>query len=225
LRFTEVVKLEFLGGKLSQSDPIPAVFLAGLVPGQTPSLVARNFESGPARSVISFLVRAATMDTDDSKSEILNSWKEVAQYLGRGTRTVQRWEQDLGLPVRRPRGKRHSAVMALRQDIDAWVRNRPQIDDQESADRLDSPPGGGHSSLPSEYSAIRETIRTSRGLRTQTRQLRTEMSLAVHSLVSILQQIRTNRDSNLSAEPLEPLLPQTANPKHAAPYPKGPMSA
>jgi len=72
------------------------------------------------------------MDTDDSKSEILNSWKEVAEYLGRGTRTVQRWEQDLGLPVRRPRGKRHSAVMALRQVLDRWVRNRPQIDHQES---------------------------------------------------------------------------------------------
>ena len=180
------------------------MFLAGLVPGQTPSLVARDFESGPARSVVSFMVRAATMATDDSKSEILNSWKEVAQYLGRGTRTVQRWEQDLGLPVRRPRGKRHSAVMALRPDIDAWVRNRPQNNHQENGDRLDSPPG--QSSLPSECSAIRETIRTSRGLRAQTRQLRTEMSLALHSLVSSLQRIHRNQDSNLSAELLDPPL-------------------
>ena len=144
------------------------------------------------------------MATDDSKSEILNSWKEVAQYLGRGTRTVQRWEQDLGLPVRRPRGKRHSAVMALRPDIDAWVRNRPQNNHQENGDRLDSPPG--QSSLPSECSAIRETIRTSRGLRAQTRQLRTEMSLALHSLVSSLQRIHRNQDSNLSAELLDPPL-------------------
>jgi len=173
------------------------MFLAGLVPGQTPSLVARDFESGPARFAILFLVRAATMDTDDSKSEILNSWKEVAEYLGRGTRTVQRWEQDLGLPVRRPRGKRHSAVLALRQDLDTWVRNRPQINHQESGP------------LPWECSAIRETIRTSRGLRTQTRQLRAEMSLALHSLVSILQRIQTNQDSNVSAERLEPLSPRT----------------
>jgi len=133
------------------------------------------------------------MDTDDSKSEILNSWKEVAEYLGRGTRTVQRWEQDLGLPVRRPRGKRHSAVMALRQDLDTWVRNRPQINHQESGP------------IPWECSAIRETIRTSRGLRTQSRQLRTELSLALHSLVSNLHRIHTNQDSNVSAERLEPL--------------------
>jgi len=147
------------------------------------------------------------MVTDDSKSEILNSWKEVAEYLGRGTRTVQRWEQDLGLPVRRPRGKRHSAVMALRQDLDSWVRNRPQINDQGSGDRLDS--SARHSPIPFECSVIRETIRASRGLRTQTRQLRTEMSLALHSLVSMLERIRTNQDSNVPAERLEPLSPPT----------------
>ncbi len=31
---------------------------------------------------------------------VLNSWKEIACYLGRGVRTVQRYERDLGLPVR-----------------------------------------------------------------------------------------------------------------------------
>jgi len=141
------------------------------------------------------------MVTDDSKNEILNFWKEVAEYLGRGTRTVQRWEQDLGLPVRRPRGKRHSAVMALRQDLDSWVRNRPQINDQGNGDRLDSPLG--HTPILSQCAQIRDTIQTSRGLRTQTRQLRAEMSLALHSLVSILQRIRTNQGSNLSAESVD----------------------
>lgn len=54
-------------------------------------------------------------------SEILNSWKEVAAYLRRGVRTVQRWEHDLQLPVRRPREKGHSAVLALRSEIDQWL--------------------------------------------------------------------------------------------------------
>lgn len=53
--------------------------------------------------------------------EMLNSWKEVAVYLGRGVRTVQRWEMDLGLPVRRPRGKPRSAVIALKPEIDQWL--------------------------------------------------------------------------------------------------------
>ena len=58
--------------------------------------------------------------------EIVNSWKEIAAYLGRGVRTVQRWEAELGLPVRRPRGKERSAVIALRSDLDRWLQHAPQ---------------------------------------------------------------------------------------------------
>jgi CheY-like chemotaxis protein len=52
---------------------------------------------------------------------ILHSWKEIARYLGCGVRTVQRWEHDLGLPVRRPRGEIRSAVIALTSELDAWL--------------------------------------------------------------------------------------------------------
>jgi phage terminase Nu1 subunit (DNA packaging protein) len=58
--------------------------------------------------------------------DVLNSWKEIAAYMGRGVRTVQRWEQELGLPVRRPRGKERSAVIALKPDLDRWLRETPQ---------------------------------------------------------------------------------------------------
>ena len=58
-------------------------------------------------------------------SEVLNSWKEIAAYMGRGVRTVQRWEQELGLPVRRPRGKDRSAVIALKADLDQWLQRVP----------------------------------------------------------------------------------------------------
>lgn len=60
-----------------------------------------------------------------ANSEVLNSWKEVATYLGRGVRTVQRWEQELGLPVRRPRGKSRSAVIAFRNELDQWLHHAP----------------------------------------------------------------------------------------------------
>ena len=56
-------------------------------------------------------------------AEVLNSWKEIAAYMGRGVRTVQRWEQELGLPVRRPRGKERSAVIALKKDLDLWLQS------------------------------------------------------------------------------------------------------
>ena len=57
-------------------------------------------------------------------ADVLNSWKEIAAYLRRGVRTVQRWERDLNLPVRRPRNRSRSAVIALCSDIDSWLANR-----------------------------------------------------------------------------------------------------
>jgi hypothetical protein len=60
-----------------------------------------------------------------SDRKILNSWKEIAGYLGRGVRTVQRWEAQLGLPVHRPAGKDHSAVLAFSTELDQWLDSRP----------------------------------------------------------------------------------------------------
>ena len=57
----------------------------------------------------------------EEKRRFLSTWKEIAQYLGRGVRTVQRWEERLGLPVRRFDGKPRSAVMAIADELDAWV--------------------------------------------------------------------------------------------------------
>lgn len=53
---------------------------------------------------------------------ILNGWKEIAAHLGRGVRTVQRWES-LGLPIRRPKRKDRSAVVAFAQEVDDWLRS------------------------------------------------------------------------------------------------------
>jgi hypothetical protein len=61
----------------------------------------------------------------ENPTNILNSWKEIAVYLGRGVRTVQRWEQDLELPVRRPANRSRSAVIALRTELDDWIASRP----------------------------------------------------------------------------------------------------
>jgi hypothetical protein len=54
---------------------------------------------------------------------VLTSWKEIAEYAGKSVRTVQRWEVQFGLPVRRPdrAGRRKSSVLIYRNDLDAWV--------------------------------------------------------------------------------------------------------
>ncbi|MBZ5567485.1 MAG: hypothetical protein LAN64_06500 [Acidobacteriia bacterium] len=74
--------------------------------------------------------------------EILNSWKEIANYLGRGVRTVQRWERDLGLPVHRPKGKDRSAVLAFPYELQAWLHSTPVRSQDRSSPSPNS--GNGH---------------------------------------------------------------------------------
>ena len=57
--------------------------------------------------------------------DILSSWKEIANYLRAGIRTVQRYERLHGLPVRRPAGKLRASVIATRAEIDAWLAASP----------------------------------------------------------------------------------------------------
>ncbi|MEK7409374.1 MAG: hypothetical protein AAB225_30280, partial [Acidobacteriota bacterium] len=56
--------------------------------------------------------------------ERLESWKEIAVYLNRDTRTVQRWEHDKGLPVHRLPGGSRAGVYALKSELDAWWSSR-----------------------------------------------------------------------------------------------------
>jgi len=64
---------------------------------------------------------------DPGAKKFLNSWKQIARYLGRGVRTVQRWEREFGLPIRRPRGRRRSAVIALTAELDAWLESHQHL--------------------------------------------------------------------------------------------------
>jgi hypothetical protein len=57
--------------------------------------------------------------------QFLTGWKEIANHLGKGVRTVQRYERELGLPVRRPAGKDRGSVVAVAAEIDGWVKASP----------------------------------------------------------------------------------------------------
>lgn len=66
---------------------------------------------------------------------ILNSWKEISGFIGRGVRTVQRWEELYGLPVHRAAGRNRSAVYALSDELDAWLRSgKTHVKPQEKTD-------------------------------------------------------------------------------------------
>jgi hypothetical protein len=55
---------------------------------------------------------------------LLSDWKQIAGYFGRGVRTVQRWERDLGLPVRRIGEQRKGSVIAFVAELDDWLNQR-----------------------------------------------------------------------------------------------------
>jgi CheY-like chemotaxis protein len=96
--------------------------IATILEGEMASL-QENFHTRSAD--ISAPAENTRRNSDGGNSSILNSWKEIAHYLGRGVRTVQRWERDLGLPVHRPKGQDRSATLALTSELDQWLRETP----------------------------------------------------------------------------------------------------
>ena len=58
-------------------------------------------------------------------TEIFSGWKSIAKYLDKGVRTVQRYEREHGLPVRRPAGRRKGSVVATKAELDAWLTAGP----------------------------------------------------------------------------------------------------
>src|SRR5690349_7880049 len=54
----------------------------------------------------------------------LDSWKEIATYLGRDVTTVQRWEKREGMPVHRHVHDKRGSVYALQSELDGWRESR-----------------------------------------------------------------------------------------------------
>ena len=63
----------------------------------------------------------------------LESWGEIASYLRRDIRTVQRWEKDLALPVRRLKIGKLGSVYAYRSELDKWYQERQPAADASTA--------------------------------------------------------------------------------------------
>ena len=54
----------------------------------------------------------------------LESWKEISAHLRKSVRTIQRWEREAGLPVRRVRVGGKAVVFAYRTELDTWWMRR-----------------------------------------------------------------------------------------------------
>ena len=69
----------------------------------------------------------------------LDSWKEIAAYLGRGIRTVQRWEREEGLPVHRLAHEKRGSIYARKEELAAWWESRRLTLAHPGPDAVDAP--------------------------------------------------------------------------------------
>ena len=77
----------------------------------------------------------------------LESWKEIAAYLRRDVRTVQRWEQTDGLPIHRHRRAQRPLPYAYRAELDAWWASRSDASDRTAEDGGPGQPPGDRRGL------------------------------------------------------------------------------
>lgn len=119
--------------------------------------------------------------TSANSSTVLTSWKDIARYMGKGVRTVQRWEQDFGLPVRRPHGSNKKAVLARPCDLDAWVALRcaSRADRSSPAHFADAK---DRTASVAFLSSLHARIQTAQMLRDNNLALMREMRMAVEQL-------------------------------------------
>jgi len=127
------------------------------------------------------ILRAAGYANGAYRANVLTSWKEIARYMGKGVRTVQRWEQDFGLPVRRPYGSNKKAILARPQDLDAWVAMRCK-----SRAALEMPgddsSGGRPGQLVGRLCMLNAGMETARMLRENHHALMREINVALQEL-------------------------------------------
>lgn len=115
---------------------------------------------------------------------VLGCWKEIAQYLGKGVRTAQRWEQEFGLPVRRPDGATHkSAVVASSRDIDVWLHQR--WSKRRAAERVRE---------ESDVESLRILIARNRKLRRSHEELVQDLSITLKTLMESCNRISVQND-------------------------------
>ena len=70
-----------------------------------------------------------------NSADRLDSWKEIANYLRRDVRTVQRWEKKEGLPVYRHQHHKLGSVYAYKPELTAWVGTRQPVDETNNRQR------------------------------------------------------------------------------------------
>jgi len=95
----------------------------------------------------------------------LESWGEIAAYLRREIRTVQRWERYQGLPIRRLQIGKLGSVYAFRSELDKWYRERqpPAENGDEDAEKSANGEVAAHVAVSTEREEEKSNGQTSGG--------------------------------------------------------------
>ena len=99
----------------------------------------------------------------------LTTWKEIASYVGKSVRTVQRWERDLGLPVRRGRSGK-TVLLAVTSELDEWVVMNLHYSSDQPKSRTQARSGNR-----STIAAVAEEVMRLRKLREEMRKSTAEL--------------------------------------------------
>ena len=117
------------------------------------------------------------------QSAMLTGWKEIGNFVGRGVRTVQRWQAELELPVHRVRNSPRSPVFAFKSELDWWMRARAM--NNPSTHRL----------VPHEHQT-NFAIQEAHVLKTRCRSLNIDLHQQVQSLIHNLDALRMLTDTS-----------------------------
>jgi Helix-turn-helix domain len=125
---------------------------------------------------------------------VFTCWKEVAAYMGKGVRTVQRWEQHAGLPVQRPNARDKGIIRVSRKELDRWMRNR----------RAGANGAGPSEREGTQNGALSGKFVTARDLRRANRDALDEFQDSLHALSArcreLQRMIRENKEQERSKE-------------------------
>jgi TolB-like protein/Flp pilus assembly protein TadD len=95
-----------------------------------------SFDLHPEHTMSSGLPLTPAQPPNPSDSDHLDSWKEIAAYLRRQVRTLQRWEKLEDLPVHRHQHDTLGSVYAYKSELDAWRHQRQQQPQDRAVQRI-----------------------------------------------------------------------------------------
>ncbi len=88
---------------------------------------------------------------------ILDGWKDIADYVGKSVRTIQRWEKEDGFPIRRVQSKR--SVFAYADEIDKWMAQKGKSDKAETLQVIHEETGREETNVSINHKASKKTAR------------------------------------------------------------------